>query len=112
MKFLEDGTERKIVVDDYPFIEAETHFAYEKFYLNSYLCKGGKSNDVKSIKSYRITRKRIDAAVRKVKVNTKQFFPIRNEGKIMSSKKNLTSGLCYVSTVKKKVNYLNYKKIH
>ncbi|KAH0707302.1 hypothetical protein KY290_010337 [Solanum tuberosum] len=101
LKYLEGGTERKIVADDNPFTEVETHFADAKFYLKSYVVKGAKSNDVKSIKSDKITGKRIDAAVEKVKNDTKEPCPILNEGKIMSSKKKVTSGLHYVPKVKK-----------
>ncbi|XP_015168900.1 uncharacterized protein [Solanum tuberosum] len=101
MQYLEGGIERKIVADDNPFTEVETHFADAKFYLESYVVKGAKSNDVKSIKFDKITSKRIDAAVEKVKNDTKEPCPILNEGKIMSSKKKLTSGLRYVPKVKK-----------
>ncbi|KAH0722357.1 hypothetical protein KY290_005034 [Solanum tuberosum] len=101
LKHLEGRIERKIVADDNPFTEVETHFADAKFYLKSYVVKGAKSNDVKSIKSDKITSKRIYAAVEKVKNDTKEPCPILNEGKIMSSKKKLTSGLRYVPKVKK-----------
>ncbi|KAH0712140.1 hypothetical protein KY289_008099 [Solanum tuberosum] len=101
LKHLEGGIERKIVADDNHFTEVETHFADEKFYLKSYVVKGTKSNDVKSIKSNKITIKRINVAIIKVKVDTKELCPILNEGKIMSSNKKLTSGLRYVSKVKK-----------
>ncbi|XP_015170846.1 uncharacterized protein [Solanum tuberosum] len=96
LKYLEDGIERKIVADDNPFTEVETHFADAKFYLKSYVVKGTKSNDVKSTKSDKITSKIIDTAVEKVKVDTKELCPNLNEGKTMSSKKNLTFGLRYV----------------
>ncbi|KAH0685550.1 hypothetical protein KY285_016092 [Solanum tuberosum] len=101
LKYLEGRIERKIVADDNPFIEVETHFADAKFYLKGYVIKETKSNDVKSIKSDYIIRKRIDVAVEKVKVDTKELCPILNEGKIMSSKKKLASGLRYVPKVKK-----------
>ncbi|XP_049394584.1 uncharacterized protein LOC125858841 [Solanum stenotomum] len=96
LKYLEDGIERKIVADDNPFTEVETHFADAKFYLKNYVVKGTKSNDVKSTKSDKITSKIIDTAVEKIKVDTKVLCPNLNEGKTMSSKKNLTSGLRYV----------------
>ncbi|KAH0723844.1 hypothetical protein KY285_005029 [Solanum tuberosum] len=99
LKYLEYGIERKIVADDNPFTEVETHFADAKFYLKSYVVKGTKSNDVKSTKSDKITSKRIDTAVKKVKVDTKELCPNLNEGKTMSSKKNMTSGLRYVPKV-------------
>ncbi|KAH0676040.1 hypothetical protein KY285_023841 [Solanum tuberosum] len=60
----------------------------------------GKSTDVKPIKSDKIISKRIDVAVGKVNVDTKELVLILTEGRIMSSKK-LTSGLCYVPKVKK-----------
>ncbi|KAH0755793.1 hypothetical protein KY290_026063 [Solanum tuberosum] len=101
LKYLEDGIERKIVADDNPFTKVETHFADAKLYLKSYVVKGTKSNDVKSTKSEKITSIRIDTAVEKVKVDTKELCPNLNEGKTMSSKKNLTSGLRYVPKVKK-----------
>ncbi|KAH0781214.1 hypothetical protein KY290_000812 [Solanum tuberosum] len=65
LKYLEGGIERKIVADDNPFTKVETHFADAKFYLKGYVVKGAKSNDVKSIKSDKITIKRIDVAVGK-----------------------------------------------
>ncbi|KAH0675715.1 hypothetical protein KY285_023516 [Solanum tuberosum] len=101
MLYLEDGIERKIVANDNPFTEVETHFVDAKFYLKSYVVKETKSNDVKSTKSEKITSKRIDTAVEKAKVDTKELCPNLNEGKTMSSKKNLTSGLRYVPKVKK-----------
>ncbi|KAH0636173.1 hypothetical protein KY290_038328 [Solanum tuberosum] len=97
----ENGIERKIVAYDNPFTEIETYFIDAKFYLKSYVVKGKKSNDVKSTKSDKITSKNIDTAVGKAKVDTKELCPNLNERKIMSSKKNLTSGLCYVTKVKK-----------
>jgi len=60
-----------------------------------------KGNDVKPIKSDKITSKRIDTAIGKEKIDTKEPCPNLNEGKTMSSKKNQTSGLRYVLKVKK-----------
>ena len=102
LKYLEGGIERKIVADDNPFTEVETHFADAKFYMRSYVVKGVKSNDVKSIKIDNIVSKRIDAAIEKVKIDTKDSCPILNEGKILSSKKKKPSRLCYVPKEKKK----------
>ncbi|KAH0665904.1 hypothetical protein KY285_027110 [Solanum tuberosum] len=99
--YLEDRIKMKIVVDDNPFTEVEMHFANAKFYLKSYVGKGTKSNDVKSTKSDKITSKRINTVVEKAKVDTKELCPNLNEGKTMSSKKNLTSRLRYVPKVKK-----------
>ena len=79
----------------------ETHFADAKFYLRSYVVKRVKSNDVKSIKIDNIVSKRIDAAIEKVKIDTKDSCPILNEGKILSSKKKQTSRFCYVPKVEK-----------
>ncbi|KAH0743218.1 hypothetical protein KY290_031211 [Solanum tuberosum] len=101
LKHLEGGIERKIVAVDDPFTEVDTHFDDAKFYLKSYIVKGTKYNDVKSIKSNEITSKRIDVAVKKVKIDTKAPCPIVNEGNIMSLKKKLTSVFCYVPKVKK-----------
>ncbi|XP_015064486.1 uncharacterized protein LOC107009658 [Solanum pennellii] len=101
LKYLEGGIEIKIVADDNPFTKVEKHFADAKFYLRSYVVKGVKSNDVKSIKIYNIIRKRIDAAIEKVKIHTKDSCPILNEGKILSSKKKKTYRLCYVPKAKK-----------
>ncbi|KAH0716267.1 hypothetical protein KY284_009172 [Solanum tuberosum] len=101
LKYLEGGIESNVVADDNLFTEVETHFADAKFYLKGYVVKGTKSNDVKSIKSDKITSNRIDVAFRKVKVDTKEFCPILNKGKITSSNKKITSGLCYVTKVKK-----------
>ncbi|KAH0781623.1 hypothetical protein KY290_001221 [Solanum tuberosum] len=99
LKYLECGIERKIVVDDNPFTEVETHFGNAKFFLKGYVVKGTKSNDVKSIKSDKLTSKRIDAVVGKEKVDTKQLCPILNKRKIMFSNKKLTSGLLYVPKI-------------
>uniref|UniRef100_M1DJ24 Amino acid binding protein n=1 Tax=Solanum tuberosum TaxID=4113 RepID=M1DJ24_SOLTU len=71
LKYLEGGIERKIVADDNPFTEVETHFANAKFNFKGYVVKEAKSNDVKSTKFDRITSKRIDAVVGKAKVDTK-----------------------------------------
>ncbi|KAH0650357.1 hypothetical protein KY284_030269 [Solanum tuberosum] len=40
LKYLEGRIERKIVADDNPFTEVETHFADAKFYLKNLLLKG------------------------------------------------------------------------
>ncbi|KAH0773265.1 hypothetical protein KY290_010402 [Solanum tuberosum] len=101
LKYLEDGIEKKIVADDNPFTEVETHFADAKFYLKSYVVKGAKSNDVNPIMSGKVISKRIDEAIGNVKIDTKEPCPNLNEGKIVFSKKKLTSGLCYVPKVKK-----------
>ena len=79
----------------------ETPFADAKLYMRSYVVKGVKSNDVKSIKIDNIISKRIDAAIEKVKIDTKDPCPILNEGKIKYLKKKLTSRLCYVPKAKK-----------
>ena len=39
MKYLEGRIETKIVADDNPFTEVETHFADAKFYLKGYVAK-------------------------------------------------------------------------
>ncbi|KAH0735286.1 hypothetical protein KY285_010993 [Solanum tuberosum] len=101
LKYLEGKIERKIVADDNPFTEVETYFTDAKFYLKSYVVKGAKSNDIKPIMSDKVISKRIDEAVGKVNVDTKKLCPILNEGQIMSSKKKLTSRLCYIPKVKK-----------
>ena len=61
----------KIVAHDNPFVKVETYFADAKFYLRSYVVKGAKYNDIKSIKSEWIISKRVGAAVEKVKIDTK-----------------------------------------
>ena len=70
--------------------------------MRSYVVKRVKSNDIKSIKIDNIVNKRIDAAIEKVKIDTKDSCPILNEGNILSSKKKQTSRLCYVPKEKKK----------
>ena len=80
LKYLEGGIERKIVADDNPFAEVETHFADAKFYMRSYVVKGVKSNDVKSIKIDKIISRSIDASIEKVKIDIKDTCPILNEG--------------------------------
>ena len=80
----------------------ETHFTDAKFYMRSYVVKEAKSNDVKSIKIDNIVSKIIDAAIEKVKIDTKDSCPILNEGKILSLKKKQTSRFCYVPKAKKK----------
>lgn len=65
-----------------PFTEVEKHFANAKFYLKGYVVNKTKSNDVKSIKSDMITSKRIDRAIGKAKVDTKELCSNLNEGKI------------------------------
>ena len=75
--------------------------------------KGVKSNNVKSIKSDKIVNKRIDAAIEKVKIDTKDPCLILNEGKIMYSTKKLSSRICYVQKRRKnKINQLTFKKVH
>ncbi|XP_069154670.1 uncharacterized protein [Solanum lycopersicum] len=91
-----------LVAYDSPFTEVETHFADAKFFMRSYVVKGIKSNDVKLIKIDNIISKRIDAAIEKRKIDTKDSCPILNEVKILSSKKKQTSRLCYVPKEKEK----------
>ena len=69
--------------------------------MRSYVVKGVRSNDVKSIKIDNIVSKRIDAAIEKVKIDTEDSCSILNEGKILSSKKKQTSRFFYVPKAKK-----------
>ena len=101
LKYLKGRIERKIVADDNPFTKAETHFVDAKFYLKGYVVKEAKPNYVKSTKYEKIMSKRVDPDTEKAKVDTKELCPNLTEGKIMSLKKKLTSGLCYVPKIKK-----------
>lgn len=87
---------KDIVADDNPFTEVEAHFADVKFYLKIYVVKGVKSNDVKPIMYDKIISKIINAVVEKVNVDAKELCPIIKLGKAMTSKKKLSSRLCYV----------------
>ena len=99
-------------MDHNPFTEVETHFVDAK----GYVVREAKYNDVKSTKSDKITSKRVDAAVRKAKVDTKELYtnPNLTEGKIMSLTKKFTFGFLYLPKVKKeevKSSYLQEKNI-
>lgn len=101
MKYLQDKIERKIVVDDSPFTEAESHFTIAKFYLKNYIVKKAKLDNVKLTKSNMLASKRIDVVVRKVKASIRELESYPDNGKIMSSKKKPTFVPRYVLTVKK-----------
>ena len=113
LKYLEGGIERNIVADDNPFTEVETHFADAKFYMRSYVVKGFKSNDAKSIKIDNIVSKRIDAAIEKVKIDTKDSCPILMKGRSCLQRRSRILGFAiFQKRRKNKINHLTLKKMH
>ncbi|XP_070050052.1 uncharacterized protein [Nicotiana tomentosiformis] len=68
LKYYEGEVEKKIIADDEPFTEAESHFADAKFYLKNRIVKELKADDVMNEKDDESTAKRVEVVADKIKV--------------------------------------------
>ncbi|XP_060194933.1 uncharacterized protein LOC132624123 [Lycium barbarum] len=104
LKYLEGSVEKKIVADDKPFTEAESHFVDAKFYLKNYTVREVKVDDIATTKSDKIATERADEIIGKVKVGAEVSHSSPNKGNTVSlkKKKKTTPVLCYVPKLKKK----------
>ncbi|XP_060200095.1 uncharacterized protein LOC132628316 [Lycium barbarum] len=103
LKYLEGSVEKKIVADDKPFTEAESHFVDAKFYLKNYMVREVKVDDIATTKSDKIATERADETIGKVEVGAEVSHSNPNKGNIVSLKnKKTTPVLCYVPKLKKK----------
>ncbi|XP_070040883.1 uncharacterized protein [Nicotiana tomentosiformis] len=93
LKYYEGEIEKKIVADDEPFTEAESHFADAKFYLKNRIVKKLKANDLMKIKNDEPTTKRAEVTDGKTKAVTEEVQPNSNKsyrGDIASYGKKVT----------------------
>ncbi|XP_070046401.1 uncharacterized protein [Nicotiana tomentosiformis] len=96
--------EKKIIVDDEPFTEAESHFADAKFYLKNNIVKKLKVDDVMNDKDGELTAKRAEVTAGKAKVVTEGVQPDTNKshrGDIASYGKKVNPVLQYIPKRKK-----------
>ncbi|XP_070057292.1 uncharacterized protein [Nicotiana tomentosiformis] len=104
LKYYEGEVEKKIIADDKPFTEAESHFADAKFYLKNRIVKELKVDDVMNDKDDESTAKRAEVVADKTKVVTEKVHPNPNKshkGNIVSHGKKVTPPLQYVPKNKK-----------
>ncbi|XP_070039293.1 uncharacterized protein [Nicotiana tomentosiformis] len=104
LKYYEGEVEKKIIVDDEPFTEAESHFVDAKFYLKNRIVKELKADDVMNDKDDESTTKRVEVIADKTKVVAEKVHPNQNKshkGNIMSHSKKVTHSLQYVPKKKK-----------
>ncbi|XP_059289059.1 uncharacterized protein LOC132042550 [Lycium ferocissimum] len=103
LKYLEGSIKKKIVADDKPFTEAESHFVDAKFYLKNYIVREVKVDDIATTKSDKVATKRADETIEKAGVDAEVPHPSMNKGNIVSlkKKKKTTPVLCYVPKMKK-----------
>lgn len=90
--------QKKIVADDEPFTEVETHFADAKFYLKNHVLKEVKDGD--TMPKTNIIKK-TDVAIGKAKIVVERDEAFSNTGKVpntsgASSSKRVTTTLRYV----------------
>ncbi|XP_060210431.1 uncharacterized protein LOC132637344 [Lycium barbarum] len=103
LKYLEGSVEKKIVVDDKPFTETESHFVDAKFYLKNYMVREVKVDDIATTKSDKIATERADETIGKVEVGAEVSHSSPNKGNTVSLKKKKTTPvLCYVPKLKKR----------
>ncbi|XP_070041469.1 uncharacterized protein [Nicotiana tomentosiformis] len=106
LKYYEDGVEKKIVADDEPFTETESHFADAKFYLKNRIVKELKADDGMKSKNDEPTTKRAEVIAGRAKAVTEEVQPNANKshrGDIASYGKKVSLALQYVPKRKKDV---------
>ncbi|XP_070039572.1 uncharacterized protein [Nicotiana tomentosiformis] len=104
LKYYEGEVKKKMVVDDEPFTEAESHFADAKFYLKNRIVKELKADNVMKSKNDEPMTKRAEVTTGKAKVVTEEVQPNSNKsyrGDIVSYGKKVTHVLQYVPKRKK-----------
>ncbi|XP_070047529.1 uncharacterized protein [Nicotiana tomentosiformis] len=104
LKYYEGEVEKKIIVDDEPFTEAESYFVDAKFYLKDFIVKELKVDDVMNDKVDESTAKRAEVVADKTKVVAEKVHSIQNKshkGNIVSHGKKVIPPLQYVPKKKK-----------
>ncbi|XP_070057676.1 uncharacterized protein [Nicotiana tomentosiformis] len=104
LKHYEGEVKKKIVVDDEPFTDAESHFANAKFYLKNRTMKGLKADDGMKRKNDEPTTKRAEVTTSKDKAVIEKVQPNANKyyrGDIASYGKKVSHVLQYVPKRKK-----------
>ena len=97
MKYYDNRVAKRIIVDDNPLTEDESHFADAKFYLKKYSIK---VDDITS-RDVGLLNKMTKVAVGKAKVANKEDPKLGNPNKMSNmigafQNKKVTSILCYV----------------
>ncbi|XP_070040997.1 uncharacterized protein [Nicotiana tomentosiformis] len=103
-RYYEGEVEKKIVADDKPFTEAESHFADAKFYLKNRIVKKLKADDGMKRKNDEPTTKRAEVIAGRAKAVTEEVQPNTNKshrGDIASYGKKVSLALQYVPKRKK-----------
>ncbi|XP_070039747.1 uncharacterized protein [Nicotiana tomentosiformis] len=104
LKYYEGEVEKKIVANDKPFIEVESHFADAKFYLKNCIVKQLKTDDGMKSKNDEPTTKRAEVTAGRAKAVTEEVQPASNKayrGDIASyGKKELTLPVKRIEAVK------------
>ncbi|XP_070026125.1 uncharacterized protein [Nicotiana sylvestris] len=75
LKYYEGEVEKKIVANDEPFTEAESHFVDAKFYLKNCIMKGLKVDDGMKSKNDEPITKRAEVTIDKAKAVTEEYTP-------------------------------------
>ncbi|XP_070052704.1 uncharacterized protein [Nicotiana tomentosiformis] len=104
LKYYKGEVEKKIVTDDEPFTEAESHFTDAKFYLKNRIVKDLTTDDVMKIKNDEPTTKRAEVTASRAKDIVKEVQPNSNKsyrGDIASYGKKVTPALQYIPKRKK-----------
>ncbi|XP_070028860.1 uncharacterized protein [Nicotiana sylvestris] len=104
LKYYEGEVEKKIITDDEPFTEAESHFVDAKFYLKNHIVKELKVDDGMKCKNDKPITKRAEVTIGKAKVVTEEVQPNVNKshrGDIASYGKKVSPKLQYVPKRKK-----------
>ncbi|XP_070042950.1 uncharacterized protein [Nicotiana tomentosiformis] len=104
LKYYEGEVEKKIIVDDEPFTEAESHFADAKFYSKNHIVKELKADDGMKNKNNEPTTKRAEVMAASAKAVTEEVQPNMNKshrGDIASYDKKVSLALQYVPKRKK-----------
>ncbi|XP_070022387.1 uncharacterized protein [Nicotiana sylvestris] len=102
--WLHGEVEKKIVADDEPFTEAESHFADAKFYLKNHIVKEIKVDDGMKRKNDEPTTKRAEVTIGKAKAITEEVHTNVNKshkGDIAYYGKKVSLALQYVLERKK-----------
>ncbi|XP_070055284.1 uncharacterized protein [Nicotiana tomentosiformis] len=104
LKYYEGEVKKKIVANDKPFTEDESHFVDAKFYLKNRIVKELKSDDGIKSKNDELTTKRAEVIAGRAKAVTEEVQPNENKshrGDIASYGKKVSPALQYVPKRKK-----------
>ncbi|XP_070032659.1 uncharacterized protein [Nicotiana tomentosiformis] len=99
LNYYKGEVEKKIVADDEPFTDVESHFADTKFYLKNRIVTELKPDNLMNKKNDEATTKRAEMVSDKTKVVAEEVHPNSNKshkGNIASHGKKVTPTLRYV----------------